>query len=956
MSATTAFYVTPSTSLVLIKNLSTTNVVYLSNFNVPSFSVTVRDTTGRSAIQSNPVVLSTTGLAKFADGSSSYLLNQPYGLVNVSLRTPASWQINHTSGQVPSTAAANVGALSTITSFIDYFSSAQKYISTYAVENLTTPNSISIANPFLFSTLSTFGNVLFEGKLNVYGDVLLQNTLYVSGVTRLLSSIYATDTQPLSSPVYVLSSMNVTGDVFVGEDIFIKSTLTLHSTIQVQTLQVTRSTVENVALLTDSLQVGGLVSTLGSLRVDGDTTIGNNLTLTKQVSTSGGLFSTLNLYVHDDVSILQNLSSIADTSFASSFQTLQSLTTKNTLSLASTIGITGTLYTSSFSTLSFSTLGSFSTLQLVLLSTVNIAGNLSTSYFQTYQYLSIGGNVATLGTISSLSTLHVKGDVAAIRDSILGSAHTSSSVGVGGNLSVYGSTFASHVTIQEGLKSKSLETQGYTNIEGDVGVGNNVYIDGTLRVIGPSHISSFIVNSFLLSNLQIMTSSPFTSFQVSSLHASTLQTDFTRISTLQPDSMTVSSTYASTTQFQTAITQNAIFNSVYTDSLFVGNYESLAKTSQPKFVVGVKSQFLEGLSSIDVRTDRLEASGIINGNPVGNVSYLSNVPMVFPTVSAISVYLSTLTLSSLYTSSFSVSTLVNDNLLDVYSTVITQYLVLESQGFEPRYDVNQFLNINPTLLSLNRSLYFDRLTNRIGLFVSSPTVDMDISGYIYASNIYYSSINPIRISSEGTVLFSTILVSSSHIEDSLQYGAQGIRVFSQNSLNGNTYVEINQAVSSFSNTFGIYDCIEQSSILLNSAVQIYRNQRVGINGVNPTTGELVLARHDLDVFDTIRTDEVYVSTVNLSQSLQTTSYVTPYLLINCNVPLPINTLSVSVDKLSIDGLMTLRTSQLPTSRYVGINTLNPQCSMDVRGNAYFSSMNVFQNLLTNNVAMSFQQL
>lgn len=956
MSATTAFYVTPSTSLVLIKDVSTLNVVYLPDYNVPSFSVTVRDTTGRSTIQNNPVILSTTGLAKFADGSYIYALNQPYGLVNLSLRTPTSWQINHTSGQVPLTAAAKVGLLSTTTSFLEYFSSAQKYISTYSVENLTTPNSISIANPFLFSTLSTFGNVLFEGKLIVYGDVLLQNTLYVSGVTKLLSSIYVTDIQPLSNPVYVLSSMNVTGDVSVGESILVKSTLLLHSTIQVETLQVTRSTVANVALLLDTLQVGGILSTLGNLRVEGDTVIGNNLTLAKQVSTSGGRFSTTNLYVHDDVTVLQNLSSFADTSFTSSFQTLQSFTTKNTLSLASTIGIAGSFYTSSFSTLSFSTFGSFSTLQLLVLSTLHIAGNLSTALFQSYQYLSIGGSVVTPATVSSLSTFHLRGNLQALQASVFGTAHTSSSVGIGGNLSVYASTFASYVTIQQDLQSQTLETQGYTEIQGSVGVASNVYIDGNLRVLGPSYISSFLVNSFLVSNLQITMSSPNISFQVSSLHASTLQTDFTRISTLQPDIFTVSSTYASTTQFRNAITQNAVFNSVYTDSFFVGNYDSLAKASEPKFAVNVETQFVKGLSSIDVRADRLEAAGFIYGNPTGTVSYLSNVPMVFPTVSAISVYLSTLTLSSLYTSSFSVSTLVNDTLLDVYSTVVTQYLVLESQGFEPRYDVNQFLNVNSNLLVVNRSLYFDRVTNRIGLFVSSPTVDMDISGYIYASNIQYSSINPIRISSEGTVLFSTILVSSSYIQDSLQYGTQGLRIFSQNSFAGNTFFEINQAASSFSNSFGIYDCVEQSSILLNSAVEIYRNNRVGINGVNPTSGELLLPTHDLDVFDTIRTDELYLSTVNLSQSLQTTSYVTPYLLINCNVSMPINTLSVSVDKLSIDGLMTLQTSLLPASRYVGIQTLDPRCSMDVRGNAYFSSMGVFQNLLTEKVAMSFQEL
>ena len=59
MSQSIETTVTPSTSLILIKNVSTQNIVYLPGYNYADFSVTIRDTTGNSMIVNTPVVIST---------------------------------------------------------------------------------------------------------------------------------------------------------------------------------------------------------------------------------------------------------------------------------------------------------------------------------------------------------------------------------------------------------------------------------------------------------------------------------------------------------------------------------------------------------------------------------------------------------------------------------------------------------------------------------------------------------------------------------------------------------------------------------------------------------------------------------------------------------------------------------------------------------------------------------
>jgi hypothetical protein len=958
MSATTNIFVTPSTSLVLIKSLSSVTNVYLGSFQT-LFSVTIRDTTGLSSILTSPVNISTIGTARFQDGSSYYPLDKPYGLVNLSLRNSNTWQVNHTSGKPPASAAANVQTLSTLSSFFTLASTAQKLVSTFIVENLTSPNSITITSPFIVSNLSTPGFVRMNDTLVVFDNVLLNKTLNVQHAVRIFGSTFVNDISPWDGQtIRVLSSVGVGGSVSV-DTLIIRSTLTLFSTVQVSTLQVKQSTNDHSVFVALGTQVGGSLSSLGSLGVGFQTTVNSNALFTNDVSTLGGYVSTFNLNVRGHVSFLGNLSALsgptAFTAFVSSFEEKSTFFVKLSTTLFSTLDVSGNFYTSSLVLNNYSSLANVSTVGLTLLGSASVNGNISTSQFESYQFMSIGGNLVTPASISSIGNTRFYSDITVLQNTRLATAYTSSSVGVGQTANILRSTFASYATVGQDYTTKNLIVNESTRIQGNVGVASNVFIYGDINVLGAPTVSSFFVESFLLQNLEILTSSPFTSFAVSSLHASTLLTYTTRITRPLPDYTIVSSTYASTTQFTEAIAENAVFDTVHTDSFFLGDRDALDVDSYPKAILNEKTHFAKGLSSLEVRTGNVQTEGEYVGNIIGNVAYLSNVPYVFPYISVNTAVGSSFTLSSIYTSSFTASTFVIPNYTEVQSTVITPYIVFESQGFSPRYDINQFLTLDAQNMVLNRNLYFNANTKKIGLFVSSPSYDLDVSGEIFASNIFYSSINLLVISTTGTAVYSTIQVSSSYVKNKVSYDGLGIRLLSRNQFTGDGYFEINDVVSTTSNLYGFFDCVEQSTILFNNALQINRRGRVGINQVNIQSGELIIPQHALSVNDTLTTEELYTSSLNLLQSLQTTSLVTPYYTINQSTSYSLNTFSSAKEKLVLNTCMTLKTDTTITNRYVGIHTLDPQCSLDVRGSAYFSTLQTFETTRLNYVAMASQE-
>ena len=264
MSApTNSIFVSPSTSLILIRNVSTlTNVVYLNSFNVPNFTVSVRDTTGSPEIGVNSVYISTIGSARFADGSFLYTLNQPYGFVNIGFRNSSFWQVLHTSGQKPTDSAANVNKLNVSTSFITLLSTTTATISSLLIENIRTTNAIVINGTFVITNLSAPGIVTVQSTLNVYGDVFINKQLFVSSIAEFQSSLRVVEILPISSITRVFSSVGVGGSLSVGGILTVGSTLLTQSTNTLETLQIQKSSQGITTTIENTLQVQNLLELL----------------------------------------------------------------------------------------------------------------------------------------------------------------------------------------------------------------------------------------------------------------------------------------------------------------------------------------------------------------------------------------------------------------------------------------------------------------------------------------------------------------------------------------------------------------------------------------------------------------------------------------------------------------------------------------------------------------------
>jgi hypothetical protein len=221
----------------------------------------------------------------------------------------------------------------------------------------------------------------------------------------------------------------------------------------------------------------------------------------------------------------------------------------------------------------------------------------------------------------------------------------------------------------------------------------------------------------------------------------------------------------------------------------------------------------------------------------------------------------------------------------------------------------------------------------------------------------YSSINPLIVNAEGTVVLSTVYVSSSFIRDSLQYGNQGIGILSHIAPSNiffavnAPYLELNNFQGYTSNLLGIYNGVTQSSVFLNTGVGIHRTQKVSINPFTLFSKDFIEPTFDLNVYTVLRATNTYVSTATLSDSIQATTLLSPFLDINPIAPRQFNRISTAYEKIFLDEIMTVETGLQPSMRNVGIFTSNPEYALDVRGNAYFST-GMATDLRTNYVAIA----
>jgi len=957
MSQSIETTVTPSTSLILIKNVSTQNIVYLPSYNYADFSVTVRDTTGNSRIVSTPVVLSTTNNSLFFDGSSRYNLNQPYGLVNVALRNSNRWQIVHTSGQSPANSAANVQTVNISTAFFSLVSTAALSLSSLTVENLSTPNSIQLVGSFIIQNLSTPGSVQMQSTLTVYGNTLLKSNLYVSSASRFLSTAYVETFLPFSSIFTFGSSFAIGGNLAVGGTTILLDTLNTQSTVQAYTVRIQQST-GTVLKVYNTLSVITQFSSLGYLSVGTSTIVSRSATVTGNVSTLSGTFKTtvLSPSGSSDLIIDKNLQVEGPLIVSGSFYNRNNLAVNNTINISSFAAVNGTLNTVFFSSPSLSTSGSLSSLgPLNVSDTIFVNGSVSTIQTNSQRNLSVGGGFIVTQTISSLNTLFTYANINVGCNAYLGNTSVNTLLVVGdmtvnGNVRLSNAVFNNDVTV-----TGVMSVDGTTNIGGSVGVAQDAYIAGVLDARTNSYFSSINSVDLLLSNVEITTSSPFTTFTASTLFVSSL---YTKQVVIRQGNLNRSNTYASTIYVPRVEAENIALSSLTTNSFIFGR--NIPANIDSRFILNVPSYFTKGIQTIELRASTINNATFI-GSHVGDGSQITNAPVPYEYLSGLTILASTIRSENLYTSSFNVSTIIAEQFLYVQSNVLLPTLRIDAAGYAPVTNLNQIRSLTDKTMVINNTVYFDNQNSSIGINIPVPMADLDISGILYASNVSYSSINAIDLTGV-TVTLSSLQAGNTYLANYLRYGDSGFYVgnFYPNLETGtsNYPIRIWNSESVYKTNFGFQNAKTASTIVINSGLFIYGDTlRVGVNTINfesaTSPGTIYQPQYTLDVRGSMNAEEGYFSTMNMTKQLTTECLELPNLQIYGGITAFLktstNTILTSSTTLFIDRFATF------TRQALGINKANPTFTLDVDGSAFFSTL-FTPNLRAKSVGLMYQDL
>ena len=956
MSQSIETTVTPSTSLILIKNVSTQNIVYLPGYNYADFSVTIRDTTGNSMIVNTPVVISTINDSLFFDGSSTYNLNQPYGLVNVALRNSNRWQIVHTSGQSPANSAANVQSVNISTAYFSLVSTPALSLSTLTVENLSTPNSIQLVGEFIIQNLSTPGFVEMQSTLTVYGNTLLNSNLYVSGAGRFLSSVYVESFLPFSNIFSFGASFSIGGNLAVGGITVLLDTLYTQSTVQAYTVEIQQST-GTVLEAYNTLSVITQFSSLGYLSVGTSTIASRNATVTGNVSTLGGTFKTHELAPSLSAQLIidKNLQVEGHLIVDGSLYNKDNLAVNNTINISSFAAVNGTLSTIYFSSPSLSTSGSLSTLgPLTVSDTIFVNGGVSTIQTNSQGNLSVKGRFIVSPTISSLNTLYTYGTIHVECNANLGNTNVqdldvNGDMTVNGNASLFSAIFEEDVTVI-GVMS----VDGPAKIGGSLGVAEDAYIATLLDARTNSYFSSINSIDYLLSNVEITTSSPFTTFTASTLFVSSLYTEEVII---QQGNLYRSNTYASTIYVPLVEAENIALSSLTTNSFIFGR--NIPANIDSRFILNVPSYFTKGIETIELHASTISNARYI-GSHVGDGSEITNATVPYEYLSGLTMLASSITSENLYISSFYASTLITEQFLYVQSNVLLPNLRIDAAGYPPVTNMNQIRSLYDGGMLINNCVTVDSQNSWIGINIA-PTVDLDIAGIIYASNVSYSSINEIELIGV-TVTLSSLQAGYTYLADSLQYGDSGFYVgnFYPNveAADSNYPIRIWNSESVYKTNLGFQNVRTASTIVINSGLFIYGDtQRVGVNTINfasPTSpGTIYEPQHTLDVRGSMYAEEGYFSTMDITKQLTTECLEVPNLQmyggITAFLESSTNTFLTSSTTFLIDGFATF------TRQGLGINNAQPSFPLHVRGSAFFSTL-FTTNLRAKSVGLMYQDL
>ena len=263
----TTYTITNSTSVLLINSYIPNTVVLLSSISYSGHVVGIRDTTGSPNLTTNPITVSTTAGLNFYDGTSSILINNPYGYITVSSKDSNTWQLINNVGYQNFLSNAY---LSTLTSYFVYTqitSTINEYVSTINTNNITVSKSINFQGITYIN-----GSTIFQSSLSVLstlyvnGNFNISTNLQVWGSTIIQSSLTVQDNTIINNNV---SSFGLQGNaIFVSSGIsLINANLPLFLSTQV--IGANQLTIGGPVVVTGNISSGTLFASTGILFTGG---------------------------------------------------------------------------------------------------------------------------------------------------------------------------------------------------------------------------------------------------------------------------------------------------------------------------------------------------------------------------------------------------------------------------------------------------------------------------------------------------------------------------------------------------------------------------------------------------------------------------------------------------------------------------------------------------------------
>ena len=512
--------VNQSTTLIQIDTsvfANSPHIVLLSNVNSPGSMITIRDTTGNAG-QTNVVIVSTTTGVSYLDGggplNNIYTINQPYGYLTVTPKTPNIWGVINTFAFPDASASANLNMInvssiniSTI-GYIQHALISTASISTLCTNNVYIRDNLSVGQStiahagFYVCTIRSLENIIASSNIyagstisSMFGNFTSTLTVpYISTTDVWINGgLQTTSSISTSGPMFVGSSISTTGNLAVGASTFIQGQLTV---LQAAFFGSSIST-------TGALNVGYEAILHSSLQVAHNTFIGGNVSTMSNVAIGASLSVMSSLYTQWDMYTTSSILAM------SSISTLSDMNIGRNLSTLGKAFIGQELYTTS----SILTTGTFSTLQDVnVRSNVSILGNLyvkGTVQFDnksmSFQDI-LASSILTQYNISSMSSLIAGGGLYVTQSTILfGTVSSMSNFNIAGLLSTASTIVAgdSLIVKNTGYFGSSISTPSSIGVGGMLMVGGGVVLQSTLSTFGQA---AFFSSVQIQGSLSVMSS------------------------------------------------------------------------------------------------------------------------------------------------------------------------------------------------------------------------------------------------------------------------------------------------------------------------------------------------------------------------------------------------------------------------------------------------------------------